>query len=251
MPQPALKSSADGAEVGRLFIRDLVLAYQSPEGGPPPMGGEDKARLVDGLTDPDEIAVFNEYRYVYEYLAKAAITCSLHRQTAQTAFWKMAFILMGFLYTDARDKLAVQRPLFPEAGDFREEILTGERKRQGESQLPELLFLYEESLGEAGIIVTAVELLGELVRVPETRVIVGASASLLGQLKSLFEDVWAKLPARREALGPFAERLRALTEADLRPRPAAVKRARQKISFQVVQGRIDDLYSLLRRGKRP
>lgn len=250
-PEP-VDEEAPGRRVGRLIIEDLAAVYLRAAGrpdAPPPMSAAKKAELVDGLVNPEDVADFNDYRYVHEYLAKASISFTLHQQFAQTAFWKICFILSSLRYAQLAVRAQAPLPLFPEAPA--EPAAAPGRNIFGDmgDNLEELLEDYLSARREAWVIRTTVELMGELVEVPDLGAILTNTKDDLSELKLMVQEAQAELAEPYPPLEAVADKLRSLTPAKLRPRPAAVKQARQRLSFKVVQGHVEDFYRLLRGGR--
>ena len=250
-PDPA-PEEAPGRRVGRLIIEDLVAVYLRAAGrpdAPPPMSAARKADLVDGLVNPEDVADFNDYRYVHEYLAKASISFTLHQQFAQTAFWKICFILSSLRYAQLAVRAQAPLPLFPDSPP--EPAAAPGRNVFGDmgDQLEELLDDYLSARREAWVIRSTVELMGELVEVPDLGAILSNSKDDLNELKLMVQEAQAELAEPCPPLEAVADKLRNLTPAKLKPRPAAIRQARQRLGFKVVQGHVEDFYRLLRGGR--
>lgn len=81
-----------GEEVGRLIIKDLALIYkQAHEGGPEAalLSTEQKFELVNSLTEPAEVAAYNDYRYFHEFLSRAALLFNVHLQHSEACYWRL------------------------------------------------------------------------------------------------------------------------------------------------------------------
>ena len=86
-----------GKEVGRLVLRDLAVVHQNTREGrdEPTLSAAEKAELVNALTEPAEVAAYNDYRYFHEFLSRAALTFNLHQQTAEAYYWQLCCGLEG------------------------------------------------------------------------------------------------------------------------------------------------------------
>ena len=80
-----------GEEVGRLVLRDLAIVHQNTRElrNETTMTPAEKANLVNSLTDPAEVAAYNDFRYFHEFLSRAAISFNVQQQSAEARFWQI------------------------------------------------------------------------------------------------------------------------------------------------------------------
>ena len=80
-----------GVEVGRLVLQDLARVHQNSREGRQErtMTTGEKANLVNALTDPSEVADYNDFRYYHEFLSRLAITFNVYQQSADARFWQL------------------------------------------------------------------------------------------------------------------------------------------------------------------
>jgi len=84
-----------GEEVGRLVLRDLAIVHQNTRElrNETTMTPAEKANLVNSLTDPAEVAAYNDFRYFHEFLSRAAISFNVQQQSAEARFWQIFCVL--------------------------------------------------------------------------------------------------------------------------------------------------------------
>ena len=84
-----------GGEVGRLVLRDLAVVHHNTREGrdEPTLSPAEKADLVNALTEPAEVAAYNDYRYFHEFLSRAALTFNLHQQTSDSCYWQLCYFM--------------------------------------------------------------------------------------------------------------------------------------------------------------
>ncbi|UQZ91330.1 hypothetical protein C4J81_18710 (plasmid) [Deltaproteobacteria bacterium Smac51] len=255
-----------GTEAGRLILEDLALRYYQSSKGQNPDGNlslERKAELVNSLTEPEDIVQYNNYRYVHEHLARAAIDFNSHRKNAEAAFWRMLFILEAVRRPDGR--MQALRPLFapPQKTSKTPPILAtpslfpdplenpADDVFRGE--MAEMLFAllksWRFSLREAAAVKTAINLLAEYVKIPKIKYMAadlddGAAPRLATLAREAALDVRPDSLARAR-LDRFAEMAAEITPESLKPTAQAVRRGRKALGFKTVQGGMADFYALL------
>lgn len=87
----AADGQPSGLDVGRLILRDLAKAYENMGQGL--LTDQERLELVENLRGPEEIYQFNQFRYLHEYLTRANLAASVHRQTASACFWQIKYCL--------------------------------------------------------------------------------------------------------------------------------------------------------------
>ena len=122
-----------------------------------------------------------------------------------------------------------------------------------------LLASYQYSLIELNVLRQAVALIGEFIKVKETTLLL---AEANPEELRLLSDLMSEIPPTVVRFGRFAGEVpearlrlelnklfRSLDPADLEPGPEAVEAARALVDYTIVQGREEELYHVLRRGK--
>ena len=84
-----------GEEVGRQVLQDLAAVHINVRRARlgqellPAMDPADKAALVNSLTEPADIAAYNDFRYFHEFLSRAALYFNVHQQNADASYWEI------------------------------------------------------------------------------------------------------------------------------------------------------------------
>lgn len=114
-------AESGGRHIGRMMILDLARAFRNSVEGRGREGllsEEHKADLINSLTEAEDILTFNDYRYVYEFLARTSLAFQLQAKTAEAAYWKLRALLDPLEQAEtAYLRLARAFNLLPEEGE--------------------------------------------------------------------------------------------------------------------------------------
>lgn len=294
-----------GVEVGRLVLRDLAIVHRNTRElrAEKILAPAEKANLVNALTEPAEVADYNDYRYFHEFLSRLAISFNVHQQSADARFWQIFCVLDGLRLAEKENAHVLlllprimspgqyeqARSLFnPSGGEgfgrgvavietagfaedtykigkngqfqyptpaWRQEYMA-EKVLENEIALTLVLGGFRETVREAMVIKTAVDIIGRFLEVPELSGLVGEVD--LAPVETL-NRVMAEVPELVVRRGLFAgerpeEELRAgLSELfrpidlkRLKPSARAKAEARRVLDFSVARGQAEKLYKILR-----
>jgi len=90
------KKNRTGADVGRLFIANLVQAYKNDMLGLGNQGlltEDEKLSLVNGLVEPAHMRQYNDYKAVYDYICQLPSSYMAYEKESDAEFWKLYHIL--------------------------------------------------------------------------------------------------------------------------------------------------------------
>lgn len=123
MAQPSPKLT--GQEVGRLVLQDLAAIHinvrRARKGDEPLkiMTPAEKADLVNSLTEPAEVAAYNDFRYFHEFLARANLYFNVHQQNADSRFWQIRSNLEILRLAEAENRnMLLEMPQITTRADF-------------------------------------------------------------------------------------------------------------------------------------
>lgn len=261
--QKLLKKKPTGDEVGRMMLEDLVLSYRytlTPDNPalPPLLTDEQKTTLVNALKTPEDILRYNEYRYVHEYLLNAQMFILLQSRSADVKFWQL-YPQLELLRAAEEERTAFLRD---SPHDIRPTYLQQFYRADAflaryAAPTAEDLAQYREYLRMWFAVQTAIDLLGDLVGVPDLAILAPA---LNMQCLDMYNAIAAEIPplirrddpAQQDTLrAQISALLTPIQLADLTPTPPAIKLARAQLTFGSVQGGMQSLYALLKRKEDP
>lgn len=284
-----------GDQVGRLMIQDLIELKRHSLGKSKKklLSAEEKVELVGSLASPQDMIRYTEMRHVHDYLVRSSVMSQLYAKSADLEFLTLATLLTELrraeldnqdtrfappVMTRAQYQALAPSPFEPvaviegppaaeyldERGWYREPLPSWrEYMAEGflarrRTRFAAALHAYQYNLKQAGILKTAVILIGDLIKVKDASLLISEPSrrdvETLNDLMETIPDLvvrFGRFPDEAPEAKLRAELRKAFPLIDpdrLTPRPEAIEEARRAVSFTTVQGNEQELYSLLNQG---
>lgn len=89
------KTQITGEEIGRLMIKDLIVQYENILQGKDGelLADNEKDILVDKLNTREDIMIYNEFKYIHDFVVSIPIRYELSKAVLERDFWKLYYLL--------------------------------------------------------------------------------------------------------------------------------------------------------------